>query len=222
MSRRTKLPDHRGLRIVRGLLLAALAVTYALLMHHVNATGQVSVLGAVLAILPLLAVGIGLARSPASRSMGFAVLVLTCLLACWQWPQIERHSGFMFWLQDAGFMLFLMLTFGRTLRRGRKPLCVHFAEMLRDPLPAAHARYARQVTWAWTVFFAVMAAISSFLFFFAPLATWSLFANFLTLPLVALMFIAEFALRRRVLADAGDSHPFDALRAYLASSARAH
>ena len=222
MSRRTKLPDLNIVRIARGVLLAALAVTYAVLMHHVNATGQVSVLGAMLAILPLLAIGITLARSPASRSAGIAMLALTCLLAWWQWPQIEHHSGFIFWLQDVGFMLFLMLTFGRTLGRGRKPLCVHFAEMMRSPLPAAHAHYARQVTLAWTVFFAVMALVSSLLFFLAPLATWSIFANFLALPLVALMFIAEFALRRRVLTDASDSHPLDALRAYLANSARAH
>jgi uncharacterized membrane protein len=222
MWRHTKLPDAGVLRIARGFLVAALAVTYAILMHHVNATGQISVLGAALAILPLLVIGVTLVSSPASRTVGMVLLALTCLLAWWQWPQIERHSGFMFWLQDVGFMLFLMLTFGRTLLSGRKPLCVQFAEMLHNPLPAAHAHYARQVTLAWTVFFAVMAAISSLLFFLAPLATWSIFANFLALPLVALMFIAEFALRRHVLTDAPHSHPLDALRAYLAKSARAH
>ncbi|HEX5539119.1 MAG TPA: hypothetical protein VFX01_04950 [Methylophilaceae bacterium] len=221
MLRRTKLPDA-GLRLARGLLVAALAVLYAVLMHHVNASGEASALGATLAVLPLLAIGLTLLRSRNKRAAGTLALTATCVLACWQWPQIERHASFIFWLQDVGFMLFLMLGFGRTLQAGRKPLCVQFAEMMHGPLSAAHAHYARRVTLAWTLFFAAMAAISSLLFFLAPLAIWSLFANFLALPLVALMFAAEFLVRRHVLADAAESRPLDALRAYLGKSARAH
>ena len=70
------------------------------------------------------------------------------------------------------------------------------------------------------VFFATMAIVSSLLFFLAPLAVWSAFVNFLTLPLVALMFVAEFLVRRRVLAETSGA-PLDALRAYLNRSSRA-
>jgi hypothetical protein len=44
--------------------------------------------------------------------------------------------------------------------------------------------------------------------------------NFLTLPLVALMFMVEFMVRRRVLADLPTGHILDAVRAYLNNSAR--
>jgi uncharacterized membrane protein len=67
-----------------------------------------------------------------------------------------------------------------------------------------------------------MAAVSTLLFFLAPLSVWSIFANFLSLPLIALMFIGEFALRQRVLTDLPPSHVLDGFRAYLRNSARAH
>jgi uncharacterized membrane protein len=82
------------------------------------------------------------------------------------------------------------------------------------PLTPRHEIYARQVTVAWTVFFAAMALISTALFFAAPLATWSVFANFMTLPLVALMFIAEYLVRRRLLPDVRHTHILDAVRAF--------
>ena len=119
-------------------------------------------------------------------------------------------------------MLLLLTTFARTLLPGRKPLCVHFAEIINGgDLPIAHECYAYKVTIAWVIFFAVIILASTVLFFFAPLATWSFFVNFLTLPLVALMFIAEFLVRRQVLTDLPAGNVLDAVRAYL-NSKRAH
>ena len=120
-------------------------------------------------------------------------------------------------------MLMLLVTFGITLQPGRKALCVHFAEMMNDgALPAEHERYARNVTVAWVVFFTLLIVISTLLFFLAPLTTWSIFVNFLTLPLVALMFMGEFMVRRRVLTDLPAGNILDAVRAYISDSARAH
>jgi uncharacterized membrane protein len=52
------------------------------------------------------------------------------------------------------------------------------------------------------------------LFFLAPLATWSVFANFMTLPLVVLMFIVEYRMRKRILPDLPNAHILDAVRAF--------
>jgi uncharacterized membrane protein len=218
MWRPIALPDLRIAPVLRGGGAAVCVVAYALLVHYVNASGQVSALGAILVLLPVLAAGLALARNPTSRGTGFFVLLAAGLVAWRAWPQLERHSALLFWLQDVGLMLFLLAGFGRTLRAGCKPLCVRFAEMMHGPLTPAHAAYARQVTLAWTLFFAAMATVSSLLFFLAPLAVWSAFVNFLTLPLVALMFVAEFLVRRRLLAEAAGS-PFAALRTYLHRSA---
>jgi len=120
-------------------------------------------------------------------------------------------------------MLMLLITFGITLRHGRKALCVHFAEMINGgAIPVEHERYARKVTVVWVVFFALIIVISTLLFFMAPLTIWSIFVNFLTLPLIALMFIVEFMVRRRVLSDLPSGHILDAVRAYISNSARAH
>jgi uncharacterized membrane protein len=58
------------------------------------------------------------------------------------------------------------------------------------------------------------------LFFLAPLTTWSFFANFLTLPLVALMFIGEYWVRWRVLPEMRHMRILDAVRAFWNTPAR--
>jgi len=60
------------------------------------------------------------------------------------------------------------------------------------------------------------------LFFLASQTTWSIFVNFVTLPLVALMFIVEYLVRRRVLSNLPEGSVMDAVRAYRNDSARAH
>jgi len=112
------------------------------------------------------------------------------------------------------------MTFARTLMAGRQPLCTRFAEAMHAPLTPQHQIYTRQVTLAWSLFFAAMTLASTLLFFLAPLATWSVFANFLTLPLVALMFIAEYAVRRYMLPETRNMNILDAVRAFRNAPAR--
>lgn len=215
-------PPTHLLTKARWLAGAILIVLYALLVHYVNANGQATTLGAVLVLVPFIGIGITLALNTSSRLIGMLLLMGTIVAAWWQWALIKNHTGLIFWMQDISLMLLLLLTFGRTLVTGRMPLCVQFAKMLHGELTSEHERYARQVTVAWTLFFAIMIVISSLLFFLTPLAVWSVFVNFMTLPLVGLMFIAEFLVRRRVLANLPPSHILDAVRAYLNRSARVH
>ena len=60
-------------------------------------------------------------------------------------------------------------------------------------------RYTRQVTLAWTLFFLGISLISTVLFLFGSIDVWSVFANFLSLPLILLMFVAEHLVRLRKL-----------------------
>jgi uncharacterized membrane protein len=91
--------------------------------------------------------------------------------------------------------LLLLWTFGRTLAPNREALVTRLARYVHGTLPPDIEAYTRRVNWAWCVFFAAMAAASILLFAFTSLETWSLFANVLTLPLIALMFIVEYAYR---------------------------
>lgn len=204
--------------IVRGLSIAALVIGYALLAHYTNDSARNSSLGALVAIAPLILIALVLVWR--SRRWGMlSVPALLCVALWAAWPALERHFGLVYWLQHAGIQLILFITFGRTLFAGRQPLCTRFAEAVHPPLTPRHVIYARQVTLAWTLFFAAMALASTVLFFLAPLATWSVFANFLTPPLVVLMFVAEYVVRRRVLPDMRH-HIFDAVRAFTRTSAR--
>lgn len=212
----------KALKVMRGIGLVLIIVIYATLVHHVNTSGRPSMLGALLALAPLLLITLTFALRVTSKLLGMS-LTLLFLVASWLvLPLIEQHTASVFWLLDISLMLILLLTFSRTLLASRKALCVHFAELINGgTLPVAHERYAHKVTIAWVIFFAMMILVSSLLFFLAPLANWSFFVNFLTLPLVALMFIAEFMVRRRVLTDLPESNVLDAVRAYL-NSKRAH
>jgi len=207
-------------RILRWLGIAALVIGYPFLAHYTNSSAHSSDLGALFAIAPLALISLVLAWRSPRRLLMLAVLALVCVALWTQWPALEHHYGLVYWLQHVGMQLILFITFGRTLIAGRQPLCTRFAEAVHAPLTIQHEIYARQVTIAWTFFFAAMALISGGLFFLAPLATWSIFANFFTLPLVVLMFIAEYWVRRWLFPDIQRVHILDAVRAFRATSVR--
>jgi uncharacterized membrane protein len=91
---------------------------------------------------------------------------------------------------------------------------------VHGPLPPLVARYTRKATAAWAVFFALIAAASLALYVFAPLRVWSAFSYFVTFPLVVLMFIGEYAVRRRVLPPLHRSGLLDSVLVYMNSSRR--
>jgi uncharacterized membrane protein len=59
--------------------------------------------------------------------------------------------------------------------------------------------YTRWATVAWTLVYALLAAVILGLFFTVPLRVWSLFVNFYSFGLIAAIFLIDHAIRRRVL-----------------------
>lgn len=206
------------MKIIRGIVAAIVFLVYTLLVHHVNATGQVSSLGAGLALLPIFSIVLAIAyKSHPAKAL--LLVSGSALAGWWLWAFIMQNSRYIFWLLDIGLMAVLLLTFARTLARGHTPLCVKFAEIINQgPLPLAHEVYARQVTIAWVIFFGMIIVVSTVLFFLAPLSVWSFFVNFLTLPLVGLMFVVEYLVRRRLLDDLPAGNVLDAIRTYMQHS----
>jgi len=201
-------------RILRGVGIAALLIGYPLLAHYTNESAHDPRLGALVAVAPVALIALLFAWHSARRIVMLVALLLACVALSAAWSVLEHHFDLVYWLQNMAMNLILLMTFGRTLIGGRQALCTRFAEALYGPVSAPHEIYTRQVTFAWTLFFAAMALVSTLLFFLAPLVLWSVFSNFLTLPLVALMFIAEYAIRKRVLPDLPPMHILDALRAF--------
>ena len=208
-------------RFLRWLGIATLVIGYPILAHSTNQATSNHNLGALVSIAPVVVLALVLAWRLPQRVAMLGVLILVCMALWFGWSTLEHHVGLVYWLQHVGMQLILFMTFGRTLFAGRQPLCTQFAEVVHTmPLTPQHEIYARQVTIAWTLFFAAIALTSSLLFFLAPLTTWSVFANFLTLPLVALMFIAEYAARRWLLPEIQHTHIFDSVRAFRNTPAR--
>ena len=218
------------MRLARWAGLAALLVGYPVLMHYTNTWGSrepgglAAQLGALLSVAPLVIVAGVLAwRAPApGRWWWLSLLALSCAGLWLIRPLMMRHFDLVYWLQHAGMYLVLGVLFGRTLLPGQEPLCTRFARVVHAPLELSprHAWYAGQVTVAWTVFFAAIVALSTGLFFAASLEVWSVFANFVTLPLVVLMFVVEYYIRSRMLPNVPPVHILDSVRVFMGGGAR--
>ena len=205
----------------RRLQLAAIitiVVAYAGLSHYGNTAARTRDLAVGLALGPLLAVGLLLARRWAGPRAAGAAAAASALLLSLYWPVLEKDFSVVYLLQEGGFYSLMAASFGRSLFGQRVALCTEVADKVHGPLTAQEVLYTRRVTAAWAVFFASIAAATLALFLFAPLRTWSLFANFCVLPLIGLMFVAEYALRRRVLPKVARPGILAAVRVYFASS----
>jgi uncharacterized membrane protein len=139
------------------------------------------------------------ARRTRNRIVIFAAIAAAALALFLGWKDLERHFPDLFFIEHAGANLVLGILFGRTLLAGREPLCTRFARVIHGHLPPEVERYSRQVTVAWTAFFALLCATSCVLYFMRLLEAWSLLANILTPLLVGAMFVIEYAVRVRVL-----------------------
>jgi uncharacterized membrane protein len=197
-----------------------LGIGYSVLAHLAAASATPDSLDALVAVLPL----IGLAFLMAWRSSRRAIMLGLCLAACaglyamsaW----LVTHYNWVFLLQHAGVHALLGIAFGRTLQAGRTPMVTGFARIVHGTLSPALVRYTRIVTWAWTFYFSGILGLSLLLFWLAPIAIWSAFANLLGAPLLALMFAGEYAVRCCVLPAADRAGPLEAIRAWRQASSR--
>jgi uncharacterized membrane protein len=183
----------------RWVALGAGLLSYAVLAHLSNSVPQAKSLGVILAVAPALIGCILLGWRTRYRAATLAVSVLVGLLVVLIWPLLQRHFSWLFLLQQISIYGVLATLFGRSLAAPHTPLCTQWADLLHGPLTPELLRYTRQVTAAWTLFFVGLVGVLLLLFWLAPLKIWSAFDNFCTLPLVALMFVAEHGVRRRRL-----------------------
>ncbi len=193
-----------------------LLLAYTSLSHYCNTQGAHR-LGASLAIAPVLALLVTLLWQTLRATLAVPATALCGLLLYDTWPILEKNFSVVYLLQECGMYGILAVGFGRSLRSGDVALCTRLADRLHGPLSAAEVRYSRQVTLAWTVFFTTLGAIIVGLYVAAPLALWSGFVNFVTLPLVAAMFAVEHIVRRRVLPQTEHRGILETMRVFLAS-----
>jgi uncharacterized membrane protein len=193
-----------------------LIVAYTALSHYAN-THPAPRLGAALSLGPLLAVGVTLLWRSLRPPIALAAGILAAALLYDGWPLVERNFSIVYLLQECTMYGLLAFGFWSSLGPGKVALCTRLADRLHGPLRPLEERYTRQVTLAWAVFFSALAAAILLLYLAAPRALWSAFVNFIALPLVAAMFAAEYAVRRRVLPAAFHSGILTTVRVFFAS-----
>ena len=194
-----------------------LGIAYSIAAYRASA-GPADQAGALVAIVPLLA----LAFVMAWRSSHRTALLLACVAACVavylarDW--LVAHYNWVFLLQHAGIHALLGVAFGRTLAAGHTPLVTGLARIVHRTVSPALVAYTRGVTWAWTCYFGAITALSLLVFALTPIAVWSAFANFATPVLLVLMFAGEYAVRCVVLPAADRVGPLEAIRAWREAS----
>jgi len=202
------------LRFSRAAFFIVLGLAYALLAHYTNTTPQTARLGILVALAPITLAAFSMAWHATQRRALLALFFLGCASLFVVRDSLLKHVGLIYWIEHAGTELMLGLMFARSLRAQREPMCSYFARMMHGPLSPLLADYTRQVTRAWVGFFAAMAAVSTILFVTTSIQTWSLFANFFTAPLIALMFVVEYAVRKRMLPNIEHAHILDGIKAF--------
>ena len=200
-----------------GAVLAA-AVGYSVVAHRVAAAAAPDVFSVLVAVAPMTALAFVMAWRSSRRAMLVALWLLACagLYGISGW--LLTHYHWVFMLEHAGVYALLCLAFGKSLQAGRTPLVTGFARLVHRTMSPALIAYTRTVTWAWTIYFGTISALSLLLFWLAPITVWSTFANLLGLPLLALMFAGEYAVRCHVLPVQDRAGPLEAIRAYRQAS----
>jgi uncharacterized membrane protein len=81
---------------------------------------------------------------------------------------------------------------------GQTDIVTRVAQRLNPNYHAGMQSYTRGVCIAWCLFFVAQMLTSALLFWLAPVRWWLLFINAFNVPLVVLMFLVEYAIRRRI------------------------
>jgi uncharacterized membrane protein len=185
---------------VRSVALAASMAAWAVAAHLGSAGRGDPDFNAALGVAPILAIiAVPLWRVRHPLWMAGSALILAGALA-WLWPALRQNVALLYFIQHLGINVAFAALFGKTLVGPGEALITRFARIVHNGvLSERNLRYTRQVTLAWTLFFAANATLSALLYALAPPTVWSFYANLLTAPLVGLMFAAEHLVRMRVL-----------------------
>ncbi len=176
-----------------------LIVGYAALSHYSNSVPDAKGLATALSIGPILLIGGVLLWRWSRPVVAAPLLAIVGIVLFHCWPLLTRYYEWSDVIQQCAAYAVVSLSFARSLFGGRVPICTQMSDKLHGPLTPVEIAYTRKATVAWTVFYALLAAVILILFFTASLRIWSVFVNFVSFGIIGLMFIADHAVRRRVL-----------------------
>ena len=196
--------------------IAVFGSAYLVFNHLLTIDEHPSLLMLAVGVTPLSAIALVSAWHSRLRGWALSVLAVLAITVLLLLDSLRNHVNWLYFMQHAGIMALLAITFGSTLGRGdANALCSRVTRlMLSGSADPAYMRYTWKVTLVWTVYFITSALISVGLFFFGSLTVWSYFANLLTPIIVGLIFVIEYLVRVRVLPERTHFSIAKTIRAY--------
>lgn len=188
---------------IRNLLLAMAGAAYLGIGYFATTTPHPPLFTVLIGLTPLGAAALVTAWKARARMLLVPLYAVCALAIVMKLDQLRDHAAWLYFIQHAGAMTLLGLTFGGTLGNSHAgALCSRIASfIITESLDADYLCYTWKVTLAWTIYFATSAMLSVLLFFFAPIEVWSVFANLLTPVSLVIMFAGEYLIRQRALPD---------------------
>lgn len=188
-------------------------VFYPLIVHLLIKLGVtwMAVLGLVVTSVIYLFLVLGARRATGSHWGWFGLYLLLAALGS---ANLLTGTHYALFVPPVIINLAVSLLFAFTLRNGAVPLIERLMrfEYGGETPPAPVARYARQLTWVWTVYFALAALACATLAATASIETWSLFANVLNYVVATALVFAQYLYRAWRYRQYGLVMPWHTLR----------
>lgn len=178
----------------------ALLVSYPALLHLAYMRGS-SLLASL--ALGFLVLGIFYKplrhRNPRVLTALFITALILGLSAYWQVSLLLAKLPALF------FPVVLFIVFAGSLMPGREALVTSIGENARGPLSEAMRRYTRFITQLWAGIFLIIIVFTVLAAGMGGDNIWSLLTNIVIYPLVGIVFVGEFYLRKLLFPD--HNHP---------------
>lgn len=185
---------------------------YAVASYYVASTEQEALLSLFLPLVPSGLLFLVVTKSLSMLLKGFLLLLIGFVV--WFIGVNQQCFSCLYLLQYTAIMLVFLMWFGLSLLPNKRALCTQFSDHIHKVASERLAHYTRSVTIAWTVFFLLMLITSVILYFVISIAAWSFFTYFMTAPLIGLMFLGEYFIRKHRLPAEEALDFMSAIRAY--------
>lgn len=187
--------------MTKTVLIGLLLVSYLAVAHIALTSEGSQQWAALIAIIPLMLWWLKALIAPDASTLRRCTILLVGLVCCglgwWFWSRWVGYAEWVYLLQSVGSMLLMASVFGVSLTMKEGDWVTRLATIIHGgSLPPEIARYTRNVTVAWTLFFLLMATTSMALFVSGQREWWSAFINLFSWPLVAAAFLVEYGIRK--------------------------
>jgi uncharacterized membrane protein len=206
------------MRLLVIVAIALAGVAYLIFSHLLTIDDRPNLLMLALGVTPMTVIALLAAWHSRMRWLTLAMFSVLAFAVLMYLEELRNQVNWLYFMQHAGTMFLLAITFGSTLGRGdADALCSRVTRlMLTGPDDPIYMRYTWKVTLIWTSYFIASGVISVVLFFYGPIVVWSYFANLLTPVIVGLLFVIEYLVRVRVLPDRTHFSITQTIKAYRA------